>query len=149
MTTAFLTSTAVMGVVVLAVVAWMVRSRGWYHYSPSVTAGGWSAGVDRGSRLERLDRLSERPAVWAVAFVVLVLGFVGGIVAFISGSVETSAMAGAAIAAGAGLLLLAYLLFGVYLAATQRGHPRSLAVAESAVVAGALFLVAIVARLMM
>lgn len=146
MTTAYLASTALMGLFVVAVLMWMARSRGWYHYSPTVVSEGWSPGVERGSSV---GRLASQPAVWIVSFIVLIIGFVVGVIAFISAPAGSGSMAGPAVALGGGLLVVGYLLYGVYYAAKQRGHPRSLAVAESATVAGVLFLLAITAQLLM
>ncbi|WP_312616412.1 hypothetical protein [Haloarcula sp. 1CSR25-25] len=139
MSTAYLASTALMGVLVIAVVAWMVRGRRWYQYSPGASTSGWSPAGDRESRFEYADR----PLAWVAAFAVLVVGLLVGVVASISGPVETQSIAGLAVAVVGGAGLCGYLLFGVYLSATRRGHPRSLAVAESATVAGVLFLIAI------
>jgi hypothetical protein len=86
--------------------------------------------------------------VWVAAFAVLVVGLLVGVVASISGPVETQAIAGVAVAVVGGAGLCGYLLFGVYLSATRRGHPRSLAVAESATVAGVLFLIAVSLQLL-
>lgn len=146
MTTAFLVSTAVMGLFVVAVLGWVARSRGWYHYSPSAESIGWAHG---GEGETQLGTLSDDPRVLAVAFTLLVVGFVGGVVLVVSGPVEMQAAAGLAVAVAGGLVLVGYLLLGVYLSATRRGHPRSLAVAESATVAGVLFLVAVTAQLLM
>ena len=140
MTTAYLASTALMGVLVVAVVAWMVRGRGWYHYNPGASTSGWSPTNDRESRFETY---ADKPMAWVAAFAVLVVGLLIGVVASISGPVETQATAGLAVAVVGGAGLCGYLLFGVYLSATRRGHPRSLAVAESATVAGVLFLIAV------
>ena len=139
MSTGYLASTALMGVLVIAVVAWMVRGRRWYQYSPGASTSGWSPAGDRESRFEYADR----PLAWVAAFAVLVVGLLVGVVASISGPVETQSIAGLAVAVVGGAGLCGYLLFGVYLSATRRGHPRSLAVAESATVAGVLFLIAI------
>lgn len=142
MTTAYLASTALMGLFAVAVVVWMARGHGWYRYTPTSPSDGGSSAAGRG------DRLADRPMTWVVAFTVLVVGFVGGVVAAISGSTESQAVAGLAVAIAGGTVLVGYLLFGVYLSATRRGHPRSLAVAESATVAGLLFLVAITVQLL-
>lgn len=140
MTTAYLASTALMGVLAVGVVAWLVRGHGWYQYNPGASAGSWSPAVDRPGRL---SELADRPMAWVAAFAVLVVGLLVGVTASISGPIETQAVAGLAVAAAGGALLCGYLLFGVYLSATRRGHPRSLAVAESATVAGVLFLIAV------
>jgi len=145
MSTAYLASTALMGVLAVAVVVWMMRGRGWYQYRPTESTGDWSPALDRTGRLEAM---AGRPMTWVVAFAVLVVGFVLGVVAAISGPVESQATAGLAVAVAGGLVLVGYLLFGVYLSATRRGHPRSLAVAESATVAGVLFLVAVSLQLL-
>ena len=140
MTTTYLASTALMGVLVIAVVAWMVRGRRWYQYSPGASASTRSPVSGRESQSEAL---ADQPMVWVAAFAVLVVGLLVGVVASISGPVETQATAGLAVAVVGGVGLCGYLLFGVYLSATRRGHPRSLAVAESATVAGVLFLIAV------
>ncbi|MDS0219922.1 hypothetical protein NDI54_00980 [Haloarcula sp. S1AR25-5A] len=145
MTTAYLASTALMGVLVMAMVAWMVRGRAWYQYSPRASGSSRSAAVEGESKS---DRLVDQPMAWVGAFAVLVVGLLVGVVASISGPVETQAIAGVAVAVAGGAILCGYLLFGVYLSATRRGHPRSLAVAESATVAGVLFLIAVSLQLL-
>ncbi|WP_336336528.1 hypothetical protein [Haloarcula brevis] len=145
MSTAYLASTALMGVLVIAVVAWMVRGRRWYQYSPGAAA---RARSPAGEREGRFETYADRPMVWVAAFAVLVVGLLVGVVASISGPVETQSIAGVAVAIVGGAGLCGYLLFGVYLSATRRGHPRSLAVAESATVAGVLFLVAVSLQLL-
>lgn len=124
-----------MGAVVLALVGWLAWHRDWDDYAPAVSGplGGDS------------ERLWDDPRALGVAFAVLVLGAVGGVVAYITGP---GPMVATAVVVGTASLLVAYLLGGVYLSATSRGHPRSLAVAESATVAGALFLVAVTVQLL-
>jgi hypothetical protein len=140
MVTTYLASMALMGVLGVAVVAWMVRGRGWYQYSPGASTSGRSPADDREGRFESY---ADQPMVWVGTFAVLVVGLLIGVVASISGPVETQATAGLAVAVVGGAGLCGYLLFGIYLSATRRGHPRSLAVAESATVAGVLFLIAV------
>jgi len=141
MVTALLVSTALMVVLGVVVLSWLAWSRGWYHYSPAFAI------VPAGDGDTTGKTLSDDPRVLAVAFAVLVLGTVGGVVAYISGPIEQQPMVGTAIGLATGGLLAGYLLFGVYASAMGRGHPRSLAVAESATVAGVLFLVAVTAQL--
>ena len=140
MVAAYLVSTALMGLLAVAVVAWMVRGHGWYQYSPESPT---NSGSPAGDREGWFETYADQPMVWAAAFAVLVVGLLVGVVASISGPVETQSIAGLAVAVVGGAGLCGYLLFGVYLSATRRGHPRSLAVAESATVAGVLFLIAI------
>lgn len=145
MVTAFLVSTALMGVLVVGVVGWLAWRRGWYDYAPSADG---VALVPAGDGQVREARLSDDPRVLAVAFALLVVGTVGGVVAYISSPATQQPMVGTMVALAGGGLLAGYLLYGVYVAASERGHPRSLAVAESATVAGALFLVAVTAQLL-
>lgn len=146
MATAYLVSTGLMGLLVAGVLLWLGRARGWYQYSPAVSSGGWSPGVERESAL---GRLAGNTSVWVVAFTVLIVGFVVGVVATISAPADSGSLAGPAVAVGGGLLLVGYLLYGVYISAKRRGHPSSLAVAESATVAAALFLIAVSVNLLM
>lgn len=145
MATAYLVSTGLMGLLVVGVLVWLGRARGWYQYSPATATGGWSPGVGGETAL---DRLAGRTSTWVAVFTLLVVGFVVGVVAFISAPAGSGSMAGLAVALGGGLLLVGYLLFGVYSSAKRRGHPDSLAVAESATVAATLFLVAVMANLL-
>ena len=130
----WLTSTVLMGVAVVAV-GWLAWHRNWHHYSPAGTA----------TRTGEQGRLWDDPRALGVAFAVLVLAAVGGVLAYITGP---GPMVATAVVAGTAGLLVAYLLGGVYLSATSRGHPQSLAVAESATVAGALFLVVVTVQLL-
>lgn len=142
MVVALLVSTALMGALVLVLLGWVARSRGWYHYAPS------PALVPTEQRAGGGEKLSDDPRALAAAFALLVVGVVGGVVAYISGPVEQRPMIEASVALAAGGLLAGYLLLGVYVSAMGRGHPRSLAVAESATVAGVLFLLAVTAQLL-
>lgn len=141
MATALLVSTALMGIAVVGIL-WLARQRGWYEYTPSAEG---VALVPAEHGQVRTSGVSDDPRVLAVAFALLVVGTVGGVVAYVTGP---TARVGTLIALAGGGLLVAYLLVGIYVLATGRGHPRSLAVAESATVAGALFLVAVAAQLL-
>jgi len=134
MVSGLLTSTVLMAVAVV-IVGWLAWHRGWADYAPAADE----------SIANRAGQLWDDPRALGAAFAVLIIGTVGGVVAYIGGQ---QPMVGTAFVAGAGALLVAYLLGGVYLSATSRGHPRSLAVAESATVAGTLFLVAVALQLL-
>ncbi len=99
MTTAYLASTGVMGLLVVGVLLWLGRARGWYQYSPAVSSGGWSPGVRRENTLARL---AGNTSAWVVAFTLLVVGFVVGVVALISAPDGSGGLAGPALAAGGG-----------------------------------------------
>ncbi|MFC6975152.1 hypothetical protein ACFQL1_11585 [Halomicroarcula sp. GCM10025709] len=149
MATAYLVSTALMAVLAVAVVAWLMNGRQWYQYAPPARdAAGLPEPADAADG-GPIGRLASQPAVQLAAFALLVVAVLVLPVVYISAPGGSQPMVGMAIAVGGGALVVGYLLYGVYAAASGRGHPRSLAVAESATVGGALFLVAIVVRLVM
>ena len=144
MTASYLASTLLMGAMVVLVAIAVLRNRQWYHYSAE-PADGTRATWAR-EREEPLPLL-ERPTTWIIGFFGLMLAAVGGVYAFVTSSAAPSALLNGPVLAVGGLLLGAYLLFGVYSAAKGRGHPSSIAAAETATVLGALFLVAVSAQL--
>lgn len=142
--TSYVASTLLMGTLAVLVAIAVVRSRHWYRYAPSPSRDGevgWSP--DHESR----PPLLARPTTWIVAFFAVTLLAVGGVLAFVTSPAPSTGLFSMPVLAVAGLLLGSYLLLGVYYAAKGRGHPPSLAAAETAVVFGALFLLGISAQL--
>lgn len=144
MASTYLASTLLMGALAVLVLVAVVRSRRWYHYSPEpdedtqVTWG--QAGEARPPRL-------EQPTGWILGFFALVLAAVGGVFAFVTNPAAPAGLLSGPVVAVAALLLGLYLLLGVYTSAKQRGHPDSIAAAETATVFSALFLAAVAAQL--
>lgn len=138
--TSYVTSTVLMGVLAILVAVAIGRSRQWYHYSPEPGEGaqvGWASdGRDS-------PPLLERPTTWVVGFVALMVAAVGGVFAFVTNPDAPGELLSLPILAVGGLLLGLYLVAGVYYGAKGRGHPSSIAAAETATVVAALFLVAV------
>ena len=142
--TSYLASSLLMGTLAVLVLVALVRSRRWYRYSPRPDgeAGvAWAPDGDAG------PPLLERPEAWIAAFFGLALLAVGGVFAFVTSPAAPDGLLSVPVLVLAGLLLGPYLLLGVYTAAKGRGHPSSVAAAETATVLGALFLVAVTLQL--
>ena len=140
----YIASTLLMGALAALVLIALVRSRHWYRYAPqsSREAGvGWSP--DRETR----PSLLARPSTWIVAFIAVIALAVGGVFAFVTNPAAPAGLFSPPVLAVGGLLVGSYLLIGFYYAAKERGHPSSLAAAETATVVGALFLVAVSVQL--
>ncbi|MDG5774832.1 hypothetical protein VB773_15220 [Haloarculaceae archaeon H-GB2-1] len=142
MATGHLASTFLMGALVVVLVTWAVTGRAWRTYAPTLERAGDDAHPTGGT----VSWLVSQPVVWMGGFVALALLLVGGVVAFLS-TPSAGLSLGVTVIGAMALLVVAYLLVGVYISATRRGHPRSLAAAETVSVGGALFLLAVVAQL--
>jgi hypothetical protein len=144
MATGHLASTLLMGAFAVAVVTWVVLGRKWYRYARPADLG---FGPDESDATSSLSWFVSQPAVWMGAFFVLALALVGGVVAFVSSPTGGLSL-GPTVIGGMAVLVVGYLLVGTYVSAARRGHPRSLAAAETVSVGGALFLLAVVAQLL-
>lgn len=134
-----LASAVVMGLFLIAV-AVLVRSRGWYAYTPSVTAGG-ETGVTVG-------RTVDDPVWWTAGFLLLVAVFGGGAVALVSGALSP-ATATLLLGGAGGAVLVLFFLAGVYHAVRSRGGARARAVMVAAWVVGLVLVAAVSAKLVM
>ncbi|MFB6184670.1 MAG: hypothetical protein ABEI96_08965 [Haloarculaceae archaeon] len=143
-----LVSTVVMGVVVVLVAMGVSLSPRWSRGRTQERAA-----RDRGREEgdgptpSGFDRLVGSQSLWILVFAVLTVGTAVAVVALGSSSTGGATSAVVAFVGGLGVLVVAYLLYGVYYMSTNRGHPRSIAVAETVSVGGLLFLVAVVAQL--
>lgn len=124
---AYLASAVLMGTLALLVLVAVSVGRDWHHYTPRL--GRPEAG--------RLARLARDDRVWILAFVVLVVAATAGTLAALGGG-STAVTFG-----GAGVIVLAFLLVGVYAVGRSRGHPHAYAVGEAVVTLGVVFLVAL------
>jgi len=132
--TTYLVSMALMGVLGVGVVLFVVRSRPWRHYVPRAAYD--VAGGERPA--SGLTDLAGRTGTWTAAYVLLVLGFMFGAMAYAGGMITGPAVIGAVVALVAGFLVV-----GVYVAMRDNGRPSAQAVAGSAVATGLLAVVAI------
>lgn len=131
-----------MGVVLLATVVLLTRSRKWRRYSPT------NEGPDAAAALERL---AGHPATWVVGFLALALGLGLGAVAFVGGFPIPAAVQSAA---GTAMLLVVlavfagYTFLGVYHAVRYRGLYRSQAAAAGIWIVGVLAVAGIAVMLL-
>jgi hypothetical protein len=128
------------GVALVAMVAFLA-GHGWRQYTPA------PAGHEVGGA-SRVARTAEDPTVWAVAFLVIVLGTVGATVLFVGGGGALQRGAGVFLAGGAAVVLVAYLFYGTVISALGRGLANSQAVALGSSVLGLLGIVVITLRLL-
>ncbi|QLH81497.1 hypothetical protein [Halosimplex pelagicum] len=132
--TTYLASTVLMGLLGVGVVLFVLRSRQWRHYVPRVAAE-----VAAGERpASGLSEFAGRTSTWTAGYVVLVLGFMFGAMAYAGGAITGPAVIGAVVA-----LVAAFLVAGVYFAMRDNGRPSAQAAAGSAVATGLLAVVAI------
>lgn len=134
--TAYLLSTVVMAVVGAGALALALRTRRWHRYAPRLASRDVEAGGNAQGR--GVSRLARSPDTWAVAYILLVLGFMMGAVVYASGAITGMGMIGAL-----GAILAVYLVVGVYVAMRENGRPSAQAAAGSAVATGMLFVVAV------
>lgn len=133
---AYVASSVLMGALVVAIVAAVLRLREWNDYSPTGEAGG----------LVSLRGLANSPTVWMVTFLLLLVVFGGATLGYVSGAVPAGAILpvlGAAVL----LVVVGYLFIAAYSSARSRGRPTSQAVAEGTALTGFLFVLAIAAKL--
>jgi len=128
-TSTYLLSTALMGVFVLAVGFLVARGRAWESYTPRLF------GRDSG------ERLSENPTALTAGFVLLLVVGIGLTLLAAGGNTVV-------FLAGAGALVVGFLVLGVYVTAKSNGHPHSHAVGEAIVTLGAVVLVGLVGWLL-
>lgn len=127
---AYIVSAAVMGLLAVAV---LLATQG----------GGWRRDVGVTERPNGKRRLAADRRVWLLGFVLLAIAAaVVPVVALGSGSPGIYLV-------GVGTAAVAFLVGGVYLTATARGHPHSHAVGEAVVTLGAVALVAVVGWLLL
>lgn len=128
----YLTSAVLMGVLALVVVLAVVLGRNWRHYTVRLgrPEGGFLAGVARS------------PTAWIVIFVGLSLGGIAATLAVLGGASPTLFVG------GAGVIVLGFLILGVYAMGRSRGHPHAYAVGEAVAALGAVFLLALTGMLL-
>jgi archaellum biogenesis protein FlaJ (TadC family) len=128
----YLASMVVMAVLALVVVAFTATGRDWKHYTPAISP----------PEGDTLSRLANSTLAWVLAFFVIVgLGIGATLVALGGGS--TTFLVGVV-----GLLVLGFLVLGIYAAGRSRGHPHSTAVGEAILTLSVLFLVVLTAYLL-
>ena len=138
---AYLASTLLMGLLGVGVVVLVLRGRRWENYRPQA-AYGLSAGG--GAPPTALSKFAGATSTWTVGFFLLALGFLGAIVVALGAD-----LGGTAVIAGLGVVVVAYVVGGVYLALRGNGRSSSVAAAASAMTLGLLFIAAIALNLIL
>ncbi|WP_459194478.1 hypothetical protein [Halosimplex sp. J119] len=132
--TAYLVISLVTALLGMGVVVLSLRSRPWHHYAPRLSyrelaAGGPTSGA---------AQIAGRTSTWTAAYVVLVLGFLAGAMAYAGGAITGPAVIGAVVA-----LVASFLVVGVYVALREHGRPSAQAAAGSAAATGMLVVLTI------
>lgn len=130
--TVYLVSMAVMGILALLVVALTATGRDWYDYTPRISP----------PERDTLSELASSPRAWVVLFFLVVAVVLGATLSTLGGGSATPALA------LVGLLVLGFVVLGVYAAGRSRGHPHAYAVGESVITLGALLLLVITVYLL-
>jgi hypothetical protein len=129
-TSTYLLSTALMSVLVLGVAFVLARGRAWHEYRPELFRRDTDVG------------LASDPLVWLVVFLLL-LGVSMGVTLFAAGGGSTVLFL-----AVAAVLVVGFLLSGIYTTARSNGHPHAYAVGEAIIALGVLVLIGIVGLLL-
>ena len=131
-------STLLTGVLVLAIALAAVRWVDWRGYA-----------LDSPEGPGLVSRVASHPAAWIVGFLLLLVVFGGGAVAFVAGTLSESMVNAVGLVLGVvtAAVVAGYVFYGTYASARGRGRPASVAVAEGSTLVGALFLLVITVRL--
>lgn len=165
MSLAYLVSGTVMAVALLLVFLAVGLGRRWHSYVPNFVqstataqegppqvSDSAPATTDGATSADPTDPGAPRDdgfntLLWTLVFALVTLATVGGVFLLVTGPASVGGLLGAPIVVLAGLFVGLYLLVGVFLMASERGHPNSLAAAEMATVAGVLLLLAVTVQL--
>lgn len=140
--TGYLVSTVVMGLLGLGVLVFVLRGRRWHHYAPTDAYATLRAGEARPA--SQVSRFAGSTGTWILLYVLLVLGFLGGTVLYSGGGISGTIVIGAL-----GVVIVAFVLIGVYAAMRENGRSYAQAAGTAAVIAGMLFALAIVLKLVL
>jgi hypothetical protein len=143
MVSAVLISTAVTGALLLAIVAAIAGEKRW---RPVPAASEFRRRVRASGPGQRgpVSSLASSLVTWEVLFALLLVAVTGTVMLAAGGSAGSVALFGTVV----GVLLLGFLVFGVYHFAAERGHSVALATAEAAVTFGFLLLFGITLQLL-
>lgn len=134
----YLWSTVLMGLFIVAVVAYL-RAEDWRGYSPRGEGPGL-AGL--------AEDVAGSPVVWILTFLGLLAVFGGGALAFVGGlPVGDPAVWGTVLIGFAALTVGGFAFVGSYWSARSRGKPSSFAVGEGVALLGLLAIVTVAAKL--
>lgn len=135
-----LASTVLMGAFAAIVAVVVVYGRDWRTYS--------APGSGERSIGETLRAASRSPTAWIVGFLALAAVLGGGALAFVGGLGVDPGSVSVAVPALFGLVILGYLLWGVWYTARSRGLGNAQAALVGVWAFGLLFVLAIAAKLL-
>lgn len=134
-------STLLMGLVLLAMVALVIRGRPWRRAEGR---------ADGGSSFDVIAAALRSPTAWMIVFLLLVLVSVAGSLALV-GAVPlpegTQPLVTTALLAGAGIVLGGFVFFGTYASVRGRGYGSAPAVGLGSLAVGLAALVVVVLQL--
>lgn len=131
-------STVLMGLLLVAVAAALAYGREWRTYSP--------LGEDEDA-FTTITKATASPTTWIVAFLLLVLGFGGTTMLYVTSSGATQELALVVLGALIGIALAFFLFMGVYRSVRGRGRSTAEAVGAGAWVLGFALVTVIVVKL--
>lgn len=140
--TAYLVSTALMGLLGAGVVVLVLRGRRWNQYAPQVAYGDLKAGAARPA--SGAASMLRSTGTWTALYVLFVLGAIAGVVLY-----SSDALSGTAVFGGLAGIVALYFVVGTYAVMRDNGRPSAQATAGGAIVLGLLAVLAIVANLVM
>lgn len=132
-------STILMGLLLVAVAVAVAYGRDWRSYP----FGG------EGDAFTTIARAVSSPTTWIVAFLLLVLGFGGSTMLYITSTGATQQLALVGLGALIGIALAFFLFMGVYRSVRGHGRTAAEAVGAGAWALGIVLVVAIAAKLVM
>jgi hypothetical protein len=145
MATPYLTSAALMGVLLLAVAVWALSARDWYHYRPTVVGG-----AGGGDAFAATARFIGSPVTWTVSFLVFVFALLLAALAFVGSEtvpLGDVATVGPVMGAVAAVLFAIYLFAGTYYMVKSRGLGNAAATASGSIVVAITIMLVVFVRL--
>jgi hypothetical protein len=144
MVSGVLISTLVMGALLLALVAAIAGEKRW---RPVPAASEFRRRVREGAEGDRgpLGGIAHSLATWELLFVLLLVVATGSVLLAANGTAGSVALFGGFV----GVLIVGFLVLGVYHFSVERGHSVALATAAAAVTFGTIVLLGITVRLLL
>jgi len=141
----YLASSLLMGVLLFAVVFFLINSREWYQYTPALV------GTADDDVFSSTARFVQSPVTWTASFLVFVFALLLAGLAFVGSDlvpVSDPAAMGTVLAAIAALLVVVYVFAGAYYLVKSRGLGNAAATGAGAALVALLFLVAVFVNLL-
>ncbi|WP_435157615.1 hypothetical protein [Haladaptatus sp. DFWS20] len=146
----YVVSALVMGFLLVVLGLALVRARDWQRYIlPKQSGPSWSDGE---AEFELLRTIARNPTGWVLGFLVATLGIGAGAVLFVSGEAVPPSLrrnAWLLVVSLSVALVAGYIFWGTYQSSRYRGLDSAQATLTALWVWGALFIVAVIVKLVM